>query len=302
MQTIEDCVQEYTKIVASEAASSPTTATVASKVGAIGHSSPCYNLRRQLVHSLADFGLDIASYQSPMKPSATLARAQSLQKHFPPVNIRNYIYVISPLPQSWLETTYFLDGKKPSDTNLLGPRKADILDVLKGIKDTFFEQQLWDRFLDQRTSLSWIDTNPKNDDASSAKVRTYHNRTFVLANRKALIRDADCSMNFSPVTVTDKGLSNTAHSFDSGIDHAGFWWPHHSSNRPLRSRGIKGYLLVCHHFSDLPVFADQSWFGRDHEQGELASNSIYAQRPFPGSTPGQGDVVWRTLVYRYATV
>ncbi|KAG0080949.1 hypothetical protein BGZ90_010715 [Linnemannia elongata] len=190
MQTIEDCVQEYTKIVASEAASSPTTATVASKVGAIGHSSPCYNLRRQLVHSLADFGLDIASYQSPMKPSATLARAQSLQKHFPPVNIRNYIYVISPLPQSWLETTYFLDGKKPNDTNLLGPRKADILDVLKGIKDTFFEQQLWDRFLDQRTSLSWIDTNPKNDDASSAKSQTRVSAILLIRSTLELIMRA----------------------------------------------------------------------------------------------------------------
>jgi hypothetical protein len=168
MQTIEDCVQEYTKIVASETASSPPPGAAASRIG--GHSSPCYNLRRQLVHSLADFGLDIASYQSPMKPSATLARSQSLQKHFPPVNIRNYIYVLSPLPQSWPETTFFLDGKKPNDTNLLGPRKVDILDVLKGIKDTFFEMQLWDRFLDQRTSLSWIDTSTKHDDDTSAKV------------------------------------------------------------------------------------------------------------------------------------
>lgn len=184
IQTIEDCVQEYARIVASEAASSPTSAAVANKVGAIGHSSPCYNLRRQLVHSLADFGLDIASYQSPMKPSATLARAQSLQKHFPPVNIRNYIYVISPLPQSWSETTFFLDGKKPNDTNLLGPRKSDILDVLKGIKDTFFEQQLWDRFLDQRTSLSWIDTNTKNDDTNSAKVWIHYKRTFLTCQSK----------------------------------------------------------------------------------------------------------------------
>ncbi|KAF9137073.1 hypothetical protein BGX30_010581 [Mortierella sp. GBA39] len=190
IQTIDDCVQEYTKIVASEAASSPTSATAASKVGAIGHSSPCYSLRRQLVHSLADFGLDIASYQSPIKPSATLARAQSLQKHFPPVNIRNYIYVISPLPQSWSETTFFLDGKKPNDTNLLGPRKADILDVLKGIKDTFFEQQLWDRFLDQRTSLSWIDTNTKNDDANSAKAQTRVSTTLLVRSTLELIMRA----------------------------------------------------------------------------------------------------------------
>ncbi|KAF9155935.1 hypothetical protein BG015_007966 [Linnemannia schmuckeri] len=190
IQTIEDCVQEYTKIVASEAASSSTSAAATSKIGTIGHSSPCYNLRRQLVHSLADFGLDIASYQSPMKPSATLARSQSLQKHFPPLNIRNYIYVISPLPQSWSETTFFLDGKKHNDTNLLGPRKTDILDVLKGIKDTFFEQQLWDRFLDQRTSLSWIDTNTNHGDASSGKAQTRVSATLLIRSTLELIMRA----------------------------------------------------------------------------------------------------------------
>lgn len=211
IQTIEDCVQEYARIVASEAASSPTSAAVANKVGAIGHSSPCYNLRRQLVHSLADFGLDIASYQSPMKPSATLARAQSLQKHFPPVNIRNYIYVISPLPQSWSETTFFLDGKKPNDTNLLGPRKSDILDVLKGIKDTFFEQQLWDRFLDQRTSLSWIDTNTKNDDTNSAKTRV--SATLLIRSTLELIMRAFGGHIIPQTVLSEVAGSKDVYSF-----------------------------------------------------------------------------------------
>ncbi|KAF9124745.1 hypothetical protein BGW39_007927 [Mortierella sp. 14UC] len=192
MQTIEDCVQEYSKIVANEAASSPTfPTTAAGKPVGISHGSPCHNLRRQLVHSLADFGLDLASYQSPMKPSATLARSQSLQKHFPPVNIRNYIYAISPLPQTWSETTFFLDGRKPKDTNLLGPRMSDILKVLKGIKDTFFELQLWDRFLDQRTSLSWIDTNTSPDDnAPSAKAQTRVSATALIRSTLELVMRA----------------------------------------------------------------------------------------------------------------
>ncbi|KAG0277137.1 hypothetical protein BGZ95_006454, partial [Linnemannia exigua] len=193
MQTIEDCVQEYTKIVANETASTPapTSAAATSKAAGISHGSPCHNLRRQLVHSLADFGLDIASYQSPIKPLATLARSQSLQKHFPPVNIRNYIYVISPLPQTWSETTFFLDGRRPNGNNLLEPRKGDILDVLKGIKDMFFELQLWDRFLDQRTSLSWIDTNtqPHNDDVF-AKVQTRVPATLLIRSNLKLIMRA----------------------------------------------------------------------------------------------------------------
>ncbi|KAG0200693.1 hypothetical protein BGX33_010838 [Mortierella sp. NVP41] len=213
MQTIEDCVQEYTKIVTNEAASSPASKTAASRVGGIGHNSPCYNLRRQLVHSLADFGLDIVSYQSPMKPSATLARSQSLQKHFPPVNIRNYIYVISPLPGSWSETTFFLDGKRQNDTNLLGPRKSDILDVLKGIKDTFFEMQLWDRFLDQRTSLSWVDTNTKTDDVTSAKTNTRISATFLIRSTLELIMRAFGGHIIPQTILTDAAESKDIYSF-----------------------------------------------------------------------------------------
>ncbi|KAF9908547.1 hypothetical protein EC991_009692 [Linnemannia zychae] len=211
MQTIEDCVQEYSKIIANEAASSPTSPTAAAgKVGGISYGSPCHNLRRQLVHSLADFGLDIASYQSPMKPSATLARSQSLQKHFPPVNIRNYIYVISPLPQTWSETVFFLDRRKPNDTNLLGPRMSDILDVLKAIKDTFFELQLWDRFLDQRTSLNWIDTNISGDsDATFPKTQTRISTTALIRSTLELIMRA-----FGGHIIPQRILSETAGSRD----------------------------------------------------------------------------------------
>ncbi|KAF8982662.1 hypothetical protein BGZ46_000845 [Entomortierella lignicola] len=168
MATLGNCVEEYQKIISTESvsiSSSGKGATASTGAANRGNASdgisPCYNLRQQLVHSLADFGLDITSYQSPMKTASGFSRSQSLQKHFLPVSIRNYMYVISPLPRSWTETVHFLEGKKQSqnDLNMLGPRKSDILEVLKGVKDAFFEQGLWDRFLDQHTSLSWIDTS-----------------------------------------------------------------------------------------------------------------------------------------------
>ncbi|KAF9434563.1 hypothetical protein BGZ76_007791 [Entomortierella beljakovae] len=52
-----------------------------------------------------------------------------------------------------------------------GPRRSDILEVLKAVKEAFFGQGLWDRFLDQRTSLSWIDTNVK--DGSDDQLKAY---------------------------------------------------------------------------------------------------------------------------------
>ncbi|KAF9983066.1 hypothetical protein BGZ75_005449, partial [Mortierella antarctica] len=183
MSTITSCVEEYRKLITAEATTSAQDSGKMSSQGGSGpkppaHAavSPCFNLRRQLVHSLADFGLDISSYQSPMKPTSRFARSHSLQKHFPPVIIRSYMYVFTPLPRTWAETVSFLDGKRPAQNELLaiGPRRNDILEVLKGVKDAFFDQGLWDRFLDQRMSLSWIDTSTRINTEESVKVRILH--------------------------------------------------------------------------------------------------------------------------------
>ncbi|KAF9104622.1 hypothetical protein BGX27_010008 [Mortierella sp. AM989] len=196
MNTVKNCVEEYQKIIFAEVPSTSLSGKGAASVtGTVNRGSgsdgisPCYNLRRQLVHSLADFGLDIASYQSPMKATSGFSRSQSLQKHFPPVSIRNYMYVISPLPQTWTETLHFLEGKRQSqnDMNLIGPRKSDILEVLKGVKDAFFDQGLWDRFLDQRTSLSWVDTNTKSGGEESVKTNTRISATLLIRSTLELI-------------------------------------------------------------------------------------------------------------------
>jgi len=160
--TVATCMDEYRKIITAESPPTSLSKKGSSSSGSKSAVSPCYTLRRQLVHSLADFGLDIASYQSPMKTASSL-RSQSLQKHFQPVSIRNYMYIVSPLPRTWTETVTFLEGKPQSrnDRIVMEPRKSEILEVLKGVKDAFFEQGLWDRFLDQRTSLSWINTATK---------------------------------------------------------------------------------------------------------------------------------------------
>lgn len=190
MSTIASCVEEYRKLITAETASAPESGKMSGsglKPPVHAAVSPCFNLRRQLVHSLADFGLDISSYQSPMKPTSNFARSNSLQKHFPPVNIRNYMYVFTPLPRTWAETVSFLDGKRPAQNESLaiGPRRNDILEVLKGVKDAFFDQGLWDRFLDQRMSLSWIDTNARSDTEEPAKVR-------VVRFRKLFSRQETC--------------------------------------------------------------------------------------------------------------
>ncbi|KAG0208543.1 hypothetical protein BGX28_000547 [Mortierella sp. GBA30] len=179
VSTITACVEEYRRLVTAEKSASVPSGKGASTGGSAmktpghGAASPCFNLRRQLVHSLADFGLDISSYQSPIKPTSSFARSHSLQRHFPPVNIRNYMYILTPLPRTWAEMVSFLDGKQhaQNESNLTGPRRNDILEVLKAVKEAFFDQGLWDRFLDQRMSLSWIDTGSRSQAEELTKTR-----------------------------------------------------------------------------------------------------------------------------------
>ncbi|KAG0003447.1 hypothetical protein BGZ65_001691 [Modicella reniformis] len=191
ISTVAACINEYRKIIAAETPSAfpPGGKGSTSTTGTRLTISPCYNLRRQLVHSLADFGLDIASYQSPVKANSSFVRSQSLQKHFPPVSVRNYMYILSPLPRTWTETVTFLEGKPHSqnDRPMLGPRKSDILEVLKGIKDAFFTQGLWDRFLDQRTGLSWIDTSVRIVPDEPSKTQTRVSATTMIRSTLELI-------------------------------------------------------------------------------------------------------------------
>ncbi|KAF9918981.1 hypothetical protein BX616_003501 [Lobosporangium transversale] len=196
MNSVDNCVEEFRRIIASELLVASSSGKggfgTGSGPGSDRSVSPCYNLRRQLVHSLADFGLDIASYQSPMKPTATFLRSQSVQKHFPPINIRNYIYVLSPLPQSWTDIVFFLEGKRQpqKDFSTIGPRRSDILDVLNGVKEAFFEQGLWDRFLDQHTSLSWIDTSNKGHSEDLTKASTKLSAVALIRSTLELIMTA----------------------------------------------------------------------------------------------------------------
>ncbi|KAF9429856.1 hypothetical protein BGZ94_009184 [Podila epigama] len=167
--TFMTCMNEYAKII--EEASAKHSLDTSKPKGPTGNASPSANLRMQLVHSLSDFGLGMASYQSPVKPAPS--RSKTLQKHFPPVAIRSYMYVLSPLPRTWEDTVVFLAGKKhQEDMTLAGPRTHELLDVLQKVKSCFFDQALWDRFLDNQLSLSWIDTSaPSCPEAETPQTR-----------------------------------------------------------------------------------------------------------------------------------
>ncbi|KAG0343991.1 hypothetical protein BG004_004835 [Podila humilis] len=154
--TLTACIDEYKRQIRPCAEKKGSSSL--KNGGYLGRASPSANLRTELVHSLADYGLGMASYQSPVKP--TLSRSQTLQKHFPPVAIRNYMYILSPLPRTWDDAVYFLEGRRQQGETSIsaGPRTHEILDVLQKVKGCFFDQGLWDRFLDNQLSLSWIDT------------------------------------------------------------------------------------------------------------------------------------------------
>lgn len=169
--TLTACIDEYRRLITKPSAKHGSNSL---KAEHISNSSPSANLRTELVHSLADYGLGMSSYQSPIKPAPS--RSQTLQKHFPPVAIRNYMYILSPLPRSWEDTVFFLEGKRHQDDTIsAGPRTHEILDVLQKVKGCFFDQGLWDRFLDNQLSLSWVDTRTHLSHEGPETVNDGHN-------------------------------------------------------------------------------------------------------------------------------
>ncbi|KAG0363502.1 hypothetical protein BG005_011445 [Podila minutissima] len=184
--TLTACIDEYQRLITKPTAKHGSSSL---KVGHMSNSSPSANLRTELVHSLADYGLGMSSYQSPMKP--TPSRSQTLQKHFPPVAIRNYMYILSPLPRSWEDTVFFLEGKRhQDDTTSAGPRTHEILDALQKVKGCFFDQGLWDRFLDNQLSLSWIDTKAHLSSERPETTQTRISATVLIRSTMEMIMKA----------------------------------------------------------------------------------------------------------------
>ncbi|KAF9295640.1 hypothetical protein BGZ74_010708 [Mortierella antarctica] len=184
--TLTACIDEYQRLITKPTAKHGSSSL---KVGHMSNSSPSTNLRTELVHSLADYGLGMSSYQSPMKPAPS--RSQTLQKHFPPVAIRNYMYILSPLPRSWEDTVFFLEGKRhQDDTTSAGPRTHEILDVLQKVKGCFFDQGLWDRFLDNQLSLSWIDTKAHLSSERPETTQTRISATVLIRSTMEMIMKA----------------------------------------------------------------------------------------------------------------
>ncbi|KAG0035976.1 hypothetical protein BGZ82_004865 [Podila clonocystis] len=183
--TLTACIDEYQRLITKPVAKHGSSL----KVGHMSNSSPSVNLRTELVHSLADYGLGMSSYQSPMKPAPS--RSQTLQKHFPPVAIRNYMYILSPLPRSWEDTVFFLEGKRhQDDTTSAGPRTHEILDVLQKVKGCFFDQGLWDRFLDNQLSLSWIDSRAHPSSEGPETTQTRISATVLIRSTMEMIMKA----------------------------------------------------------------------------------------------------------------
>ncbi|KAG0338845.1 hypothetical protein BG000_003298 [Podila horticola] len=184
--TLTACIDEYRRLITKPSAKHGSNSL---KAGHLSNSSPSANLRTELVHSLADYGLGMSSYQSPIKPAPS--RSQTLQKHFPPVAIRNYMYILSPLPRSWEDTVFFLQGKRhQDDTTSAGPRTHEILDVLQKVKGCFFDQGLWDRFLDNQLSLSWVDTRTHLSHEGPETTQTRISATVLIRSTMEMIMKA----------------------------------------------------------------------------------------------------------------
>jgi len=107
------------------------------------------------MNTLADFGLtNYAGMNRKKGPRHTW-----LQSHFAPVPIKNYLYMVSPMPHSWSEMVEFQCGS-PSNRGDYFFNDVQVMDVLNPVREAFFSKGLWDGFVDHCLSWNWIDTNP----------------------------------------------------------------------------------------------------------------------------------------------
>ncbi|KAG0053935.1 hypothetical protein BGZ83_000161 [Gryganskiella cystojenkinii] len=145
-ESIKQCVDEYKSVL---------SGYVANPQSRQKHGSPLYNIQRELIKSLADFGF--TNYVGMNRKKGL--RHTWLQSHFAPVPIRNYLYLISPMPHSWSEMVEFESGY-PSNRGDYYYNDVQVMDILNPVREAFFSKGLWDGFVDHCLSWSWIDSNP----------------------------------------------------------------------------------------------------------------------------------------------
>jgi len=105
---------------------------------------------------------------------AIISPAKIATKPNAPVNVRNYMFLISPCPKTVNDLQFFTSNQvsnmSTSNVNTLN----DLIDV---VQHELLDGSLWKRFVDNRISVNWIDvSNSCQQDVSSKSLQVSSKR------------------------------------------------------------------------------------------------------------------------------
>ncbi|KAI9495358.1 hypothetical protein BDB00DRAFT_244546 [Zychaea mexicana] len=138
-----------------------TTTTDAAAVVA-----PFEIIKRVLIQSIAEF-----HWTDSNLSSESPRRQQQPQRKQSVVDVKNFIYLVTPLPQTytnWEENKYIPTAPIASPSSSSLPSSGIALGLR--FMHTEFRRSLWDSYIENRISLSWVDTSTHlSDDVQEAE-------------------------------------------------------------------------------------------------------------------------------------
>jgi hypothetical protein len=126
----------------------------------IDNETPFARLKQALAQALSDFQwteIDFAYLASPGRLRRTPRSMRQMRNG--PVEIRNHIYIISSIPQTYSDIMWYFQRRSESAVQTHLTREGDKMTIVKMMDNVAMElkKTLWDGFVDHRISLNWID-------------------------------------------------------------------------------------------------------------------------------------------------
>ncbi|KAG2218259.1 hypothetical protein INT45_006260 [Circinella minor] len=133
-------------------------------------------IKRTLIQSIAEFhwtNSDLSS-ESPRRQQQQSLRKQSQ------IDVKNFIYLVTPMPQTCSSWNDFVASSISTQTLLSSSSKEN--DIAKSLRlvHTELRRWLWDDYIENRISLSWIDTSSYLSDDDQEAKSIYHGINNVL--------------------------------------------------------------------------------------------------------------------------
>lgn len=157
--------------------------------------TPFTRLKQALVQAQSDFQwteIDFAYLASPGRLRRTPRSMRTMKNG--PVEIRNHIYIISSIPQTYNDIMWYYQSRSESAVQTHLTREGDKMTIVKLMDNVAMElkKTLWEGFVDHRISMNWVDIgNPNLDEnLSDDKVNKLFD-IMILCIDNVLIIDQD---------------------------------------------------------------------------------------------------------------